>query len=191
MNSCLNLTNPQFIVSTVPTPPTRVIPVHLANAYGNRSGTTTPLNGRGRGQGTPRIMANPARGRGGSPGVNGRSGSPAHSQPQPAMVNLFNSARGGHGFRGHGPAMFAGGRGGVRGIQRPIAVLQNGRGSAQAAQQPTPVVQNDNAPLPRGRGTAQRGRGNAPARGRGDRGGRRGNTPAHRRVSSSGATVPS
>jgi 5'-3' exoribonuclease 1 len=213
MNSCLNLTNPQFIVSTAPTPPTRVTPVHLANAYGNKSGTATPPNGRGRGQGTPRIMANPTRGRRGSPGVNG---GPPNSQPQPAVVNLFHSARGGHGFRGRGPVMFAGGRGGGRGIQHPISVLQNGRGNAQPAPQSTPMVQNVNAPTPRGRGNAQpvpqstpvvqngnaqRGRGVAqrgrangeagPARGRGNRGGRGGGSPTHRRVSSSGATVPS
>ncbi|PVF93617.1 hypothetical protein CPB86DRAFT_715030 [Serendipita vermifera] len=196
-NSCLNLTNRQFVVSTASQPASQPVPVHLVNAYNQRSGSNTPRGGhfngnrtppihhsqgRGRGSPTPRIMTNPNRGRGGGPSTNGNppanqavpngapiatSNQPAQNQDGPLPVNLFHSARG-RGFRGRGP------------------VSTRGRGGLQH-----PIPQANQASNERGR-SSPRGNGlpdGSRARGRGGRGGNGGN--AQQRGQSPSTTVPS
>ncbi|KAG8777800.1 hypothetical protein FRC15_011110 [Serendipita sp. 397] len=182
IDSCLNLTNRQFIISTAPTQASQPVPVHLMKAYTNQRGGSSSQNG-----GPAKSSGYLPRGRGGNNGSNlTRTSSEPSVLPQdeaPA-VNLFHSARA-RGFRGRGPVVTRG-RGGPpsQPAQQPISILQNNGTRAHSSAPPSAT----HTPSPRGRGNhSPRVRGNGENRGRAAPAGR----GSHQRVQGSGPTVPS
>ncbi|KAG8752127.1 hypothetical protein FRC14_007322 [Serendipita sp. 396] len=182
IDSCLNLTNRQFIISTAPTQASQPVPVHLMKAYTNQRGGSSSQNG-----GPAKSSGYLPRGRGGNNGSNlTRTSSEPSVLPQdeaPA-VNLFHSARA-RGFRGRGPVVTRG-RGGPpsQPAQQPISILQYNGTRAHSSAPPSAT----HTPSPRGRGNhSPRVRGNGENRGRAAPAGR----GSHQRVQGSGPTVPS
>ncbi|CAG7851990.1 5'-3' exoribonuclease 1; AltName: Full=Exonuclease 2; AltName: Full=Exonuclease II; Short=Exo II; AltName: Full=p140 [Serendipita indica DSM 11827] len=217
INSCLNLTNQQFIVATTPTQQARSVPVHLENAYGIVTSSPTPTNGRGRGTPPMRIMSNHNSGRGtptnGTPnskpqrGTNGYSGGLAPTnhqqtssesrvpmQDDPPAVNLFHAARG-RGLRGRGPVIPRGGRGGphqaISVLQRPLPTPPQNQAQQN---QPSPAAQSAPAQvqvrLVQEDGP-QRQRGRGGFNGRGEQRGRGGRGGGRGQRPQNSPTVPS
>ncbi|KAG2018391.1 exonuclease II [Coprinopsis cinerea AmutBmut pab1-1] len=166
-NSCLNLTNPQFVTSTNPQAPPPVRPQIPFNpkfgphppiqpapgqtaASGFRPGPHAHQNGtHSTGPGPQiKIMSNPNRGRGGFVNGVGRGGHPGGKPgvPGPAhVVPAVNPGRGGH---VNGAAPRGAQASAAAGPSAPAAQVQ----PIPAANEPAPHASGDFGPRGRGRG---------------------------------------